>query len=273
MMALYVASHYKNSPNDLQLMSDAPAHQLFVLLPPIEEGTIEFQIHYVLSSSALEGEISKESVRKSLSRGQRAGGDLIPWLISQQFQDEEFASLSGARVVRIATNPEYAGMGYGSRALELLQDYYEGKFTDISESSEINDHTITRVTDKELANASLKDEIKLRDAKSLPPLLLKLSEKPPYFLHYLGVSFGLTPQLQKFWKRSGFVPVYLRQTANDLTGEHTSVMINVLQNREKTWLQEFSKDFHKRFLQLLSYEFKEISGCSSLKYYRGNRSG
>ena len=32
MVALYVASHYKNSPNDLQLMSDAPAHHLFVLL-------------------------------------------------------------------------------------------------------------------------------------------------------------------------------------------------------------------------------------------------
>lgn len=31
-MALYVASHYKNSPNDLQLMADAPAHHLFVLL-------------------------------------------------------------------------------------------------------------------------------------------------------------------------------------------------------------------------------------------------
>jgi len=31
-MALYVASHYKNSPNDLQLMADAPAHHLFVFL-------------------------------------------------------------------------------------------------------------------------------------------------------------------------------------------------------------------------------------------------
>ena len=103
---------------------------------------------------------------------------MIPWLISQQFQDEEFASLSGARVVRIATNPEYSGMGYGSRAMELLRDYYSGKFTDISESTELNDHTITRVTDSELANASLKDEIKLRDVKTLPPLLLKLSEKP-----------------------------------------------------------------------------------------------
>ncbi|KAK8958126.1 UPF0202 protein [Platanthera guangdongensis] len=37
MMALYVASHYKNSPNDLQLMADAPSHHLFVLLGPVDE--------------------------------------------------------------------------------------------------------------------------------------------------------------------------------------------------------------------------------------------
>ena len=36
MMALFVASHYKNTPNDLQLMSDAPAHHLFVLLGPVD---------------------------------------------------------------------------------------------------------------------------------------------------------------------------------------------------------------------------------------------
>lgn len=265
MMALYVASHYKNSPNDLQLMSDAPAHQLFVLLPPIDEKDNKIPDPLCVVQLALEGEISKESVRHSLSRGQRAGGDLIPWLISQQFQDEEFASLSGARIVRIATNPEYSSMGYGSRAIELLKDYYEGKFTDISESSSTPVESITRVTEAELANGSLKkDEIKLRDAKTLPPLLLKLSEKPPYYLHYLGVSYGLTPQLHKFWKRSGFTPVYLRQTANELTGEHTSVMINVLNGRETGWLKEFSKDFHKRFLQLLSYEFKKFSAIQAL---------
>ena len=37
MMALCVASHYKNTPNDLLLMSDAPAHRLFVLLGPVDE--------------------------------------------------------------------------------------------------------------------------------------------------------------------------------------------------------------------------------------------
>jgi len=38
-MNIFVSSHYKNSPNDLQLLSDAPAHQIFVLLGPISEGS------------------------------------------------------------------------------------------------------------------------------------------------------------------------------------------------------------------------------------------
>lgn len=266
MMALYVASHYKNSPNDLQLMSDAPAHQLFVLLPPIDPkdgGRVPDPLCVI--QIALEGEVSKESVRNSLARGQRAGGDLIPWLVSQQFQDEEFASLSGARVVRIATNPEYASMGYGSRAIQLLKDYFEGKFTDLNEDTKPRNFSLKRVDDRELANTNLlKDDIKLRDAKSLPPLLLKLSEQPPNFLHYLGVSYGLTQSLHKFWKRNNFVPVYLRQTANELTGEHTCVMIDVLEGREKQWLKEFSRDFHKRFLHLLSYDFKKFTAIQAL---------
>jgi len=46
--------------------------------------------------------------------------------------------------------------------------------------------------------------------KNLPPLLLKLTERIPEELGYLGVSYGITYQLFKFWKRAGFVPVYLR---------------------------------------------------------------
>ena len=266
MMALYVASHYKNSPNDLQLMSDAPAHQLFVLLPPIspkDGGRIPDPL--VVVQVALEGEISKESVRSSLSRGQRAGGDLIPWLISQQFQDDEFPGLSGARIVRVATNPEYSSMGYGSRAVELLKDYYEGKFADLNENERPKNLELKRVDDRALSKANLlKDEIKLRDAKSLPPLLLKLSEQPPHFLHYLGVSYGLTNSLHKFWKKNNFTPVYIRQTANDLTGEHTCVMLKILEGRESNWLSEYAKDFHKRFLSLLSYEFKKFTAVQAL---------
>lgn len=108
MMSLYVASHYKNSPNDLQLMSDAPAHHLFVLLPPLNEDESTLPDPLVVIQVALEGNISKEYIMTQLAKGVRSGGDLIPWLVSQQFQDDDFAMLSGARIVRIATHPDYA---------------------------------------------------------------------------------------------------------------------------------------------------------------------
>ncbi|KAH8813187.1 GNAT acetyltransferase 2-domain-containing protein [Xylogone sp. PMI_703] len=267
MVALYVASHYKNTPDDLQLMSDAPAHQLFVLVPPVREDSQRLPEPLCVIQVALEGKISRQSVLNSLSRGQRASGDLIPWLVSQQFQDEDFAGLSGARVVRIATNPDYIGMGYGSRALELLNDFYEGKFMSLSEN--INDsaeETMPRVTDTELANASLlDDDIKVRDIKKMPPLFSKLSERRPVELDYVGVSYGLTQSLHKFWKRASFAPVYLRQTANDLTGEHTCVMLRPLEtSNDRSWLGAFSRDFHKRFLSLLSYQFRTFPSVLAL---------
>ena len=46
----------------------------------------------------------------SLSRGKRASGDLIPWTVSQQFNDHDFAGLSGGRIVRIATHPDFQGV-------------------------------------------------------------------------------------------------------------------------------------------------------------------
>lgn len=269
MMALYVASHYKNTPNDLQLMSDAPAHQLFVLVPPVDEDSNRLPEPLCVVQIALEGQISRESVLSSLSRGQRAGGDLIPWLVSQQFQDEDFAGLSGARVVRIATNPDYMNMGYGSRALELLTDFFEGKFTSLSEEeSQVKSQEMVRVTDAELESSTLlQDNVKVRDIQAMPPLFARLSETKPSRLDYLGVSYGLTSPLHKFWKRAGYVPVYLRQTANDLTGEHTCVMLRTLDSTtssDPAWLGAYSRDFHRRFLSLLSYQFRSFASVQAL---------
>lgn len=98
----------------------------------------------------MEGAIAKNSALSSLARGVRSSGDLIPWVVAQQFQDDDFATLSGARVVRIATHPDYSGMGYGSRALEQLEEYYSGKIQSLQEEDVVIDEEMTRVTDEEL---------------------------------------------------------------------------------------------------------------------------
>ncbi|OCB85081.1 DUF699-domain-containing protein [Sanghuangporus baumii] len=194
MMALYVASHYKNQPNDLQLMSDAPAHHLFVLLPPLKDDESHLPEPIVVLQVALEGNISRQAIMESLSRGLRTGGDLIPWLVSQQFQDSQFAQLSGARIVRIATHPDYTNMGYGARALQTLNSYYSGEYFDLDESTR-EEYSYPNPAQFDANTNLLTDNPTIRAPSVMPPLLQRLSERKPENLDYLGVSYGLTPSL------------------------------------------------------------------------------
>jgi N-acetyltransferase 10 len=89
-----------------------------------------------------------------------------------------------------------------------------------------------------------------------------------------GVSYGLTQDLLRFWKKSGFVPVYLRQTANDLTGEHSAIMLRLVHHQDEDeiadqhgqWLSAFGADFRRRFVNLLGYDFRKFSP-GTFSYY------
>ncbi|TDL16212.1 DUF699-domain-containing protein [Rickenella mellea] len=267
MMALYVASHYKNQPNDLQLMSDAPAHHLFVLLPPVKDDETHLPEPIVVLQVALEGNINKEAIMDSLSRGLRSGGDMIPWLISQQFQENQFALMSGARVVRIATHPDYTSMGYGARALQCLNLYYSGMLHNVDETRDEDRIYPDAVTTIDPSVTLDEEDLSVRAPSAMPPLLLRLSERKPEPLDYLGVSYGLTPQLLRFWKRAGYVPLYVRQTTSELTGEHSCVMVRGMESagdHDLDWLAEFAKDFRRRFLSLLSFKFREFGSVTAL---------
>ena len=61
----------------------------------------------------------------SLSRGKRASGDLIPWTVSQQFNDHDFAGLSGGRIVRIATHPDFQGVWPNTNDLESNEEHHD----------------------------------------------------------------------------------------------------------------------------------------------------
>ena len=82
----------------------------------------------VVVQIALEGAISRGAAQASLAAGQLPQGDLLPWMVAQQFQDTQFPGLSGARIVRIAAHPSVMGAGYGSKAVRELQKYYEGQY-------------------------------------------------------------------------------------------------------------------------------------------------
>ncbi|KAJ4715525.1 RNA cytidine acetyltransferase [Melia azedarach] len=260
MMALYVSSHYKNSPNDLQLMADAPAHHLFVLLGPVDESKNQLPDILCVIQVCLEGQISRKSVLKSLSEGHQPFGDQLPWKFSEQFRDTVFPSLSGARIVRIATHPSAMRLGYGSAAVELLTRYYEGQLTPTSEV-DVEDAVETlpvRVTEAAEKVSLLEENIQPRT--DLPPLLVHLHDQRPEKLNYIGVSFGLTLDLFRFWSKHKFAPFYISQNANAVTGEHTCMVLKPLHsedievNDSDEWgfFGPFYRDFKQRFFWLLT---------------------
>ncbi|KAG4961599.1 hypothetical protein JHK87_038232 [Glycine soja] len=264
MMALYVASDYKNSPNDIQLMADAPAHHLFVLLGPVDESKNQLPDILCVIQVSLEGQISRQSVKQSLSNGHIPSGDQIPWKFCEQYQDTVFPSLSGARIVRIATHPDDMKHGYGSQAVELLIRYYEGQLTPIS-GIDVDDEVQTsqiRVTEAAEKVSLLEENIKPR--KELPHLLVHLRERRPEKLHYIGVSFGLTLDLFRFWRKLKFAPFYISQIPNTVTGEHSIMVLKPLNNDEikvdgsNQWgfVSPFYQDFRQRFFRLLASNFR-----------------
>lgn len=266
MMALYVASHYKNSPNDLQLMADAPAHHLFVLLGPVDESKNHLPDILCVIQVCLEGHISRKSAIKSLSDGRQPFGDQIPWKFCEQFQDTVFPTLSGARIVRIATHPSAMRLGYGSAAVELLTRYFEGQLTPISEIDVENtvETPHVRVTEAAEKVSLLEENIKPRT--DLPHLLVHLHERQPEKLHYIGVSFGLTLDLFRFWRRHKFAPFYIGQIQSTVTGEHTCMVLKPLNNDEievsgsDQWgfFGPFYQDFKRRFARLLGASFRTM---------------
>eukprot|EP00891_Asterochloris_glomerata_P009605 jgi/Astpho2/9605/Aster-03877 len=281
MMSLYVASHYRNTPNDLILMSDAPAHHLFALLGPVEEGQNALPDILCVAQVALEGAISKKAALNNLAQGQLPQGDLIPWTVGQQYQDPDFPSLSGARIVRIAVHPELSRAGYGTRTVELLRRYYQGELADAGDDEELPDAAGpsaetwqqpgagTDSRDHPEANGTaagtgqrLQRE-RLQPRSDVPPLLLTMGERPPEALQWIGTSFGLTQELYNFWHRSGFEPLYLRQTASDVTGAWQVALARTVCTFAPL-CAPFVADFRARFIALLTGTFRMFKPALAL---------
>nr|XP_042907106.1 RNA cytidine acetyltransferase [Parasteatoda tepidariorum] len=255
LIAILVASHYQNSPNDLLIMSDAPAHHLFCLCSPSSKTLPEI---ICVLQICLEGKLSENIVKQELSRGKRYEGDIIPWSISQEYSEEDFPALSGARIVKIATHPDYQNRGYGTLALKLLQEFYEGKYNtseNLPTVSALNNMTSLPIKDEDDEEIESMLKERLQPRMSLPPLLYEMNQIKPDILDYIGVSYGLSEELLRFWKKSDFSPVYLNYTPNQLTGDHSCIMLKQLNgiSTSSKWLPTFWYRFCEKIVHTLQF--------------------
>jgi N-acetyltransferase 10 len=88
-------------------------------------------------------------------------------------------------------------MGYGARALQALNTYYSGEYFNLDEAArEEPAYPDAAAVDEEAT--LLTDKPTVRAATDMPPLLLRLTERKAEDLDYLGVSYGMTPQLLRY---------------------------------------------------------------------------
>ncbi len=117
-VGIYIMAHYRNRPNDVAILFDAPHHEPRCVKCG-DVITVALQI-------AREGGLSEEDINEMFGEW-RPPGNIIPDISVKHFRIPDFARLVGYRIVRIATNPEFFGKGLGSFALQELIKEMEGK--------------------------------------------------------------------------------------------------------------------------------------------------
>ncbi|WP_276257513.1 tRNA(Met) cytidine acetyltransferase TmcA [Haloglomus litoreum] len=140
---------------------------------------------------AREGGLPAER-RARMYEGERVRGNMLPDVLTTQLRDEAAGGPVGVRVLRIATHHAVRSEGLGSRLLDEVAAEFGPQSTDGSDEG--------------------------------PPE----PGWPNDPVDYLGVGYGATPRLLRFWRQNGFRTVHLSTTRNDTSGEHSALMMRPL---------------------------------------------
>ena len=109
---IFVLAHYRNNPNDLGILCDAPNHEI---------RTLEYQGHVVCSVQlAKEGNLG--TYVEEMYYGTTPPGNIVPDVLIKHYREREFGKYRGYRIVRIATHPDFMNSGIGSRMLSHIKE-------------------------------------------------------------------------------------------------------------------------------------------------------
>jgi tRNA(Met) cytidine acetyltransferase len=112
LFGIYVLAHYRNEPDDLGMIADAPHHVVRAVATSSGKIVCALQI---ANEGGLDGDIVED-----LLRGGRIAGNIIPDRVLKHVRIRDFGHMRGWRIVRIATHPQVQGRGIGSYALSKV---------------------------------------------------------------------------------------------------------------------------------------------------------
>ncbi len=94
--------------------------------------------------------------------------------------------------------------------------------------------------------------------KGLGRMAVERIIKNYHSLDWIGVSFGATEKLVKFWKKFGFKVVQIRPIKTPETSEWNVVLIKPLSDQAKVVVEQASSDFFFQFVHLLKQSLFDL---------------
>jgi tRNA(Met) cytidine acetyltransferase len=213
---LLVAAHYRTEPDDLGRLLDAPNLRLRALT---------YEGHVVsVAMLAREGGLDADT-RAGMYEGSRIRGNMLPDVLTSQLRDEDAAVPVGYRVVRIATHHALRQSGLGSKLLDTVAVEVGGSASGAVEKAQSVDSL---------------------DAESIEP------DDRLEAVDWLGVGYGATPELLRFWARNGYRTVHFSTTRNDRSGEYSAIMLRPVTAAGRTLRDRHGRRFRDRVAGLLA---------------------
>ncbi|MEM1746870.1 MAG: GNAT family N-acetyltransferase [Sulfolobales archaeon] len=112
LFGIYVLAHYRNEPDDLGMIADAPHHAVRAMV--LKNGKV-----VAAAQLAEEGGLTSEYIDELL-KGGKISGNIIPDRLLKHLRRRIFGEGVGWRVVRIAVHIDAQGMGIGSKFIKSI---------------------------------------------------------------------------------------------------------------------------------------------------------
>lgn len=241
--SLFTWSNYRNSPDDLFTMSDAPNVDLFALVVA-DRDCLSPKILAAIEV-AYEAGFVYQAARKH-NRSETIDS-YVSWTIANYFTEPEFASLTGVRITKIGA----VTLEFREKVVAFLLDFFRQQSTDDSATTTASEDSLSEAeTPLTSARVSLKSEV---------PALLKVGELPILDFDWCSSTFDLDESGLRFWTSKDFTPVWIGQSVNDITRLHPCITLHQLRDpsgENRQWADLFKINFARRFLCWLSGPFK-----------------
>ncbi|WP_202320228.1 tRNA(Met) cytidine acetyltransferase TmcA [Archaeoglobus neptunius] len=77
-------------------------------------------------------------------------------------------------------------------------------------------------------------------------------------MEWVGSGFGVSHELLRFWTKNGFIPVHITPQRNEVSGEHTVIVLRALKSDVGPILEDLNAEFTRRLIEYLADELSDL---------------